>query len=90
MLAPDRNPAYRLAALFYLFAAAKARPNLVFMPYASILAGLAEWFCHLWAESLGASLQGTSECRQHPATGPWEPPTNIPNCSFTWKDRPTS
>ncbi len=49
----DRNPAYRLAALFYLFAAAKKRPILVFMPYASSLAGMAEWFGQLWAESLG-------------------------------------
>ncbi len=57
---PDRNPAYRLAALFYLFATAKRRPILVFMPYASTLAGMAEWFCQLWAESLGkpGELQG--------------------------------
>lgn len=50
---PDRNPAYRLAALYYLFATAKQRPILIFMPYASSLAGMAEWFCQLWAESLG-------------------------------------
>ncbi len=58
--APDQNPADRLAALFYLFATAKARPNLVFMPYASNLAGMADWFCQLWAESLGKrqDLQG--------------------------------
>ena len=58
--APDQNPAYRLAALFYLFATAKSRPNLVFMPYASALAGMADWFCQLWAESLGKrqDLQG--------------------------------
>jgi glucose-6-phosphate isomerase len=57
---PDRNPAYRLAALFYLFATAKRRPILVFMPYASTLTGLAEWFGQLWAESLGKlrELQG--------------------------------
>jgi glucose-6-phosphate isomerase len=57
---PDLNPAYRLAALYYLFATAKRRPILIFMPYASTLADLAEWFCHLWAESLGKprELQG--------------------------------
>jgi glucose-6-phosphate isomerase len=57
---PDRNPAYRLAALFYLFATVKKRPNLIFMPYASNLAGMGEWFCQLWAESLGKQhdLQG--------------------------------
>ncbi|MGO8761524.1 MAG: glucose-6-phosphate isomerase [Desulfobaccales bacterium] len=58
--APGQNPAYRLAALFYLFATAKARPILVFMPYASALAGMADWFGQLWAESLGKrqDLQG--------------------------------
>jgi glucose-6-phosphate isomerase len=45
--------AHRLAALYYLFAARKHRPILVFMPYSSALAGMADWFCQLWAESLG-------------------------------------
>ena len=45
--------AHRLAALYYLFAARKQRPILVFMPYSAALSGLAEWFCQLWAESLG-------------------------------------
>ncbi len=49
----SRNPAYRLAALNYLFAAKKSRPILVIMPYAAALNGLADWFCQLWAESLG-------------------------------------
>lgn len=48
-----QNPAYLLAAIAYLFATAKKRPMLVIMPYASTLAGMAEWFCQLWAESLG-------------------------------------
>ena len=48
-----KNPAYLLAALAYLFATAKKRPIWVIMPYASGLAGMAEWFCQLWAESLG-------------------------------------
>ncbi len=48
-----KNPAYLLAAVAYLFATAKKRPMLVIMPYASTLAGMAEWFCQLWAESLG-------------------------------------
>ena len=57
---PDHNPAYRLAALFYLYATAKERPILVFMPYANALAGMADWFGQLWAESLGKQhdLQG--------------------------------
>jgi glucose-6-phosphate isomerase len=56
----DRNPAYRLAALFYLFATARERPILVFMPYASSLAGMAEWFCQLWAEGLGKHSIGST------------------------------
>jgi len=47
------NLAYRLAAVYYLFATAKGRPIQVLMPYASTLGGVAEWFCQLWAESLG-------------------------------------
>ncbi len=50
---PGKNLAYRLAALFYLFATAKNRPMLVMMPYATTLGAMAEWFCQLWAESLG-------------------------------------
>ena len=57
---PSRNPAYRLASLYYLFAARRGRNILVIMPYASTLAGMADWFCQLWAESLGKQfdLQG--------------------------------
>jgi glucose-6-phosphate isomerase len=50
----DHNPAYRLAALFYLFATAKKRPILAFLPYAPALVGLADWFCQLWAATLGS------------------------------------
>jgi len=48
-----RNPAYRLASLFYLFATRRERNILAIMPYASALAGMGDWFCQLWAESLG-------------------------------------
>ncbi|MEJ2671258.1 MAG: glucose-6-phosphate isomerase [Deltaproteobacteria bacterium] len=60
---PESNPAYRLAALFYLFATAKKRPILVFMPYARALGGLAEWFCQLWAASLGKGPSGSTPMR---------------------------
>ena len=55
--------AYRLAAVYYLYAARKERPILVFMPYSSALAGLAEWFCQLWAESLGKNGAGSTPVR---------------------------
>ncbi|MBM4274409.1 MAG: glucose-6-phosphate isomerase [Deltaproteobacteria bacterium] len=48
-----RNPAYRLASLFYLFATRRRRNILVIMPYASLLGGMGDWFSQLWAESLG-------------------------------------
>jgi glucose-6-phosphate isomerase len=50
------NPAYTLAALYYLYFAAKQRNVLVFMPYASSLAFFADWFCQLWGESLGKQV----------------------------------
>ena len=55
----QKNPAYCLAALYYLFGQ-KSRNILVMMPYATPLGGMADWFCQLWAESLGKmyDLQG--------------------------------
>jgi glucose-6-phosphate isomerase len=44
-----RNPASLFAALQYL----SGKPMVVMMPYADGLAGVSEWFCQLWAESLG-------------------------------------
>ncbi|MEW6657898.1 MAG: glucose-6-phosphate isomerase [Thermodesulfobacteriota bacterium] len=57
------NLAFKLASLFYLFAL-KARNILVVMPYATALTGMADWFCQLWAESLGKKqdLQGREVC----------------------------
>jgi glucose-6-phosphate isomerase len=49
----ENNLAYRLASLYYLSAVKAVRPILVIMPYSSNLAGLADWFCQLWGESLG-------------------------------------
>lgn len=49
----SQNLAYRLAACYYLAYAQKGRPIQVLMPYADNLAGVADWFCQLWAESLG-------------------------------------
>lgn len=50
------NPAYKLAALYYLFFKEKNRPILVTMPYAAGLTAMADWFAQLWAESLGKRL----------------------------------
>jgi glucose-6-phosphate isomerase len=55
----QHNPALCLAALYYLFSL-RERNILVIMPYATALTGMADWFCQLWAESLGKKndLQG--------------------------------
>lgn len=47
-----KNPACLLAVLQYLFYK-KKRNVSVLMPYSDRLKGLAEWYCQLWAESLG-------------------------------------
>lgn len=47
-----KNPACMSAVLQYLFYK-KGRNISVFMPYSDKLRDLAEWFCQLWAESLG-------------------------------------
>jgi len=57
---PGGNPAYRLAALIFLFASRRGRPLLVLLPGAWALTGMADWFCQLWAESLGKPPAGTT------------------------------
>lgn len=47
-----KNPACMSAVLQYIFYK-KGRNVSVFMPYSDRLKDLAEWFCQLWAESLG-------------------------------------
>ncbi len=49
---PADNPACVLAAVKYLMYAEKAKPVHVMMPYSNRLAGLADWYRQLWAESL--------------------------------------
>jgi len=55
----DANPAARYAAIQHLFYG-KGKPISVLMPYGSALRRLADWYCQLWAESLGKrqNLQG--------------------------------
>jgi glucose-6-phosphate isomerase len=48
-----KNPAYMNGALHYLAERKKRKGICVMMPYGDSLAGVAEWFCQLWAESLG-------------------------------------
>lgn len=57
---PDliNNPAYIFGALLYLMDKEKSRTINVIMPYADSLKSLSEWFCQIWAESLGKENKG--------------------------------
>ncbi len=48
----DENPAALYAAILYLYYDA-GKPITVLMPYSNALRRLADWYCQLWAESLG-------------------------------------
>ena len=48
-----KNPAYLLASLLYLSDVQNSKSSVVMMPYSSKLYGIADFFCQLWAESLG-------------------------------------
>jgi len=52
------NPAYMFGALLYLMNIDKKRAINVLVPYADSLRSLSEWFCQLWAESLGKEGKG--------------------------------
>jgi glucose-6-phosphate isomerase len=47
------NPALMGAALYFLSHTRKDKNILIVMPYSSALSGFGDWFCQLWAESLG-------------------------------------
>lgn len=57
---PDvwKNPAYLLASILYLMDVKHKRNIHVMAPYSDRLKPLSEWFCQLWAESLGKSGGG--------------------------------
>lgn len=50
----QQNPAYMYACL-YTLAMSRGINISVMMPYGEALASLSEWYCQLWAESLGKS-----------------------------------
>lgn len=52
------NPAYIFGSLLYLMNRDAGRNVNVIMPYADGLKPFSEWFCQLWAESLGKSGLG--------------------------------
>ena len=48
-----QNPAYLNAALQYIAATKKDKRITVLMSYADALESIGDWFCQIWAESLG-------------------------------------
>jgi len=55
------NPALMGAALYFLSHTRKGKNILVMMPYSNALSGVADWFCQLWAESLGKKFSLNKE-----------------------------
>jgi glucose-6-phosphate isomerase len=55
------NPALMGAALYFLSHTKKGKNILVVMPYSNALSGVADWFCQLWAESLGKKFTLNNE-----------------------------
>ncbi len=53
-----KNPAYMFGGLLYLMNVNANRNVNVLIPYADGLKFLSEWFCQLWAESLGKDGKG--------------------------------
>jgi glucose-6-phosphate isomerase len=53
---PLADPALALAATLFLLATRRAKAVVVMMAYCERLAATADWFCQLWAESLGKAL----------------------------------
>jgi glucose-6-phosphate isomerase len=53
-----QNPAMLFASAMYLMHKEKGRSINVMFPYADRLKPFSEWFCQLWAESLGKDGQG--------------------------------
>jgi len=52
------NPAYMYGALMYLMNQKRGKNISVLIPYSDRLKAFSEWYCQLWAESLGKNNQG--------------------------------
>lgn len=59
----EKNPALEIAALCYLLDTARAKRISVMMPYVNRLQLFVDWYCQLWAESLGKWDRGQKDSR---------------------------
>jgi glucose-6-phosphate isomerase len=55
---PTQNPALELAALYYLQDVRRGVRISIMMPYVNPLRLFVDWYCQLWAESLGKHIPG--------------------------------
>jgi glucose-6-phosphate isomerase len=53
---PLADPALALAGTLWFLATRRAKSVVVLMPYCDRLGALGDWFCQLWAESLGKAV----------------------------------
>ncbi len=53
---PLADPAAALGGVLWLLATRRRKPIVVLMAYCERLAALGDWFCQLWAESLGKAV----------------------------------
>jgi glucose-6-phosphate isomerase len=54
---PNQNPALLLAALYYLQDVRRGVRTSIMMPYVNPLKLFVDWYCQLWAESLGKKVE---------------------------------
>lgn len=54
----EQNPALELAALYYLLDIRRGKRISIMMPYVNPLDLFGDWYCQLWAESLGKRREG--------------------------------
>ncbi|MFP6581965.1 MAG: glucose-6-phosphate isomerase [Candidatus Hydrogenedentota bacterium] len=55
------NPAYLRAAVHYLLCQKKGKAMSVMLPYSDKLKGVSDWYCQLWAESIGKIVPATKD-----------------------------
>jgi len=79
------NPALEMAALCVLLDTRRGKRTAVMMPYVNRLQLFVDWYCQLWAESLGkwtararAARRPASAGARHGCGGPAQPAADVP------------
>ena len=61
----EENPAYLRAAVHYLVCKDKSKVMSVMLPYSDKLKDVSDWYCQLWAESIGKIVPATKDTPAH-------------------------